>query len=102
MKLEKFRNGQIAILMTLAIATLLGVMALGTDVGIMYYHHMQLQKGGDAASLAGANYLNEANTGLALASAKVNASCMGRPDDAQKAACTYAVNKTTCLSMSTR
>jgi hypothetical protein len=29
---------------------------------------------------------------LALASAKVNASCTGRPDDAQKAACTYAVN----------
>ena len=43
MKLGKFRKGQMAVVMTLAIATLLGVMALGTDVGVMYYNWMQLQ-----------------------------------------------------------
>jgi Flp pilus assembly protein TadG len=92
MKLGKFRKGQMAVVMTLAIATLLGVMALGTDVGVMYYQHLLLQKGADAAALAGANYLNESLTGEAFASMNVNANCTGMPDDAQKAACTYAMN----------
>jgi Flp pilus assembly protein TadG len=92
MKLEKFRKGQMAIVMTLVIATLLGVMALGTDVGVMYYIHMQLQKGADAAAIAGANYLSENLTGesIALTSAFiVDTNCSG--DDATKAACTYAI-----------
>jgi Flp pilus assembly protein TadG len=91
MKLGKFRKGQMAIVMTLAIATLLGVMALGTDVGVMYYNYLQLQKGADAAALAGANYLSENLTGEAFASANVNSNCGTMPDDAQKAACTYAM-----------
>jgi uncharacterized membrane protein len=93
MKLEKFRKGQMAIVMTLAIATLLGVMALGTDVGVMYYIHMQLQKGADAAAIAGANYLSEDSTGESIALTPgfiVNTNCSG--DDATKAACTYAIN----------
>jgi Flp pilus assembly protein TadG len=57
MKLIKFRKGQMAIVMTLAIATLLGVMALGADVGVMYYNWGQLQKAADAAAVAGANKL---------------------------------------------
>jgi uncharacterized membrane protein len=89
MKLERFRKGQMAIVLTLAIATLLGVMALGGDVGVMYYNWMQLQKGADAAALAGANYLNG---GVTFVSTNVNANCTGQPDDAQKAACTYAIN----------
>jgi Flp pilus assembly protein TadG len=88
MKLGKFRNGQVAIVMMMVIATLLGVMALGSDVGVMYYNWMRLQKGTDAAALAGANYLNG---GVTFASASVNANCTGQPDDAQKAACTYAI-----------
>jgi Flp pilus assembly protein TadG len=93
MKLEKFRKGQMAIVMTLALATLLGVMALGTDVGVMYYIHMQLQKGADAAAIAGANYLSEDITGESIALTPgfiVNTNCSG--DDATKAACTYAIN----------
>jgi hypothetical protein len=89
MKLMKFCKGQMAIVMTLAIATLLGVMALGADVGVMYYQWNQLQKGADAAALAGANYLNG---GITFATANVNAGCTGQSDDAKKAACTYAMN----------
>jgi hypothetical protein len=103
MKLEKFRKGQMAIVMTLAIATLLGVMALCTDVGVMYYIHMQLQKGADAAALAGANYLSETLTGESIATTAgftVAAACTGEPDDAQKAACTYAVNNNLAIDSS--
>src|SRR5579863_3928818 len=92
MKLAKFRNGQVAILMTLVIAVLLGVIALGSDVGIMYYQHMQLQKATDAAALAGANYLDPAVQTIATTGFIVNPNCTGEPDDAQKAACTYAIN----------
>ena len=92
MKLGKFRKGQMAVVMTLAIATLLGVMALGTDVGVMYYNYLQLQKGADAAALAGANYLSENLTGESFANGSVNSNCSSMPDDAQKAACTYALN----------
>ena len=92
MKLIKFRKGQMAIVMTLAIATLLGVMALGADVGVMYFQWNQLQKGADAAALAGANYLSENLTGEAFASTNVNPSCSTQPDDAAKAACTYAMS----------
>jgi hypothetical protein len=89
MKLLKFGKGQVAVVMTLALAMLLGVMALGADVGVMYYNFIQVQKGADAAALAGANYLNG---GITFASANVNAGCSGQADDAKKAACTYAVN----------
>jgi len=35
------RKGQMAVVMTLVIATLLGVIALGSDVAVMYYNWMQ-------------------------------------------------------------
>jgi Putative Flp pilus-assembly TadE/G-like len=50
-------NGQIAVIMTLVMATLLGAVALGTDVAVLYYNWVELQKAADAAVLAGANYL---------------------------------------------
>jgi Flp pilus assembly protein TadG len=89
MKLGKSRKGQIGVIMALVIATLLGVMTLCADVGVMYYNYLRLQKGTDAAAVAGANYLNG---GVTFASASVNANCTGEPDDAQKAACTYAIS----------
>jgi hypothetical protein len=55
----------------------------------MYYMHMRLQKGADAAAIAGGNYLNG---GIVFASTNVNASCTSQADDAKKAACTYVVN----------
>src|ERR1700730_9393421 len=97
MKLIKFRKGQMAIVMTLAIATLLGVMALGLDGGVIYYNWNQLQKGADAAALAGANYLAENLTGESIASTTgfnpdTNCKTTYAGDDAKIAACTYAVN----------
>jgi hypothetical protein len=86
-----FFKGQMAVVMTFAIATLLGAMALGTDVAVMYFNYLILQKGADAAALAGASYLNEGTTGVTLASANVDVNCTTQSDDPKKAACTYAV-----------
>jgi Flp pilus assembly protein TadG len=66
MKLEKFCVGQMGIVMTLTLATLLGVMTLCADVGVMYYNYLRLQKGVEAAAFAGAHYLRG---GVTLASA---------------------------------
>ena len=94
MKLGKFRKGQMIVVMTFAIVTLLGVIALCADVGVMYFNHMQLQKGVDAAALAGASY----QEGATLPSGNVNSSCKGEPDNAQEAACTYAVDNGLAIS----
>jgi hypothetical protein len=67
------------------LAVLLGATALCTDVAVMYLNFIQVQKGVDAAAIAGANYL----TGLAFSGAATG--CTGQSDDAKKAACTYAV-----------
>jgi hypothetical protein len=85
-------KGQMAVVMTFAIATLLGAMALGTDVAVMYFNWVQLQKGADAAALAGAFYLVPANrTQYPIDSVAVAAAgCSSWSDDAKKAACTYA------------
>jgi hypothetical protein len=87
-----FFRGQMAVVMTFAIATLLGAMALGTDVAVMYFNWVQLQKGADAAALAGAFYLTPANsTQYPIDSVAVAAAgCGGQPDDARKTACMYA------------
>jgi Flp pilus assembly protein TadG len=53
----KYLRGQIAVIMTLVIATLLGAMALGVDVGVFYYQWGLLQKAADAGVLAGSGYL---------------------------------------------
>ena len=92
MKRRRFVKGQIAVILTLALATLLGVMALGADVGVMYYQWNQLQKGADAAALAGANYLSQNLTNQYFATTNVDPSCAAQADDAQKAACTYAMS----------
>ncbi len=83
-----YMKGQMAVVMTFAIATLLGAMALGTDVAVMYFNWVQLQKAADAAALAGANYLASTNT---FDSTQVASGCDAYNDDPKKAACTYAV-----------
>src|SRR5260370_8630280 len=84
-------RGQMAVVMTFAIATLLGAMALGRDGGVMYFNWVQLQKAADAAALAGANYLASTNK---FDPAQVASGCGTGTynDDPKKAACTYAVN----------
>lgn len=56
-KLRAHSRGQIAVIFTLASVTLIGAMALGTDIALLYFNWMRLQKAADAAALAGANYL---------------------------------------------
>lgn len=80
-------RGQIMVLYAGAIVALVGVLSLCADVAVMYVNWQQLQKTADAAAIAGASYLTEtANT----FGGTPGAGCSG--DDAQKAACTYAVN----------
>jgi len=66
------QRGQIFVLTTLVIATLLGAMALSTDVGLLYFNWMQLQKAADGAALAGASSLTGLpdNTGTVAANAQ--------------------------------
>jgi hypothetical protein len=52
-------RGQIAVLYAAALAfVLVGALALGTDVAVMYVNWQHSQKTVDAAAIAGANYLN--------------------------------------------
>jgi len=90
--MKRHFRGQMAVIMTFAMATLLGAMALGIDVAVMYFNWVQLQKAADAAALAGAFYLSPANsTQYPLDSVAVGAAgCGGQPDDASKTSCMYA------------
>src|ERR1700722_5806128 len=80
-------RGQVAVLYAGVIAVLLGAVALGADVAVMYVNWQQMQKTVDAAAVAGANFL--AGTGNSFPTTAVTSGCTG--DDAEKAACTYAL-----------
>ncbi len=94
-------RGQIAVLYAGIIATLVGAIALGADVGVMYMNWQQSQKVADAAALAGANYLGggityaDPTTGQPYAPSR---GCNGETSGstpaavASQVACTYAVN----------
>jgi len=86
-KISEKSRGQIAIVYALALVTLVGVISLCADVGIMYVNWQQTQKVADAAAVAGANFLQggQAYTGT------VDPTCTGQPDTASKVACNYAV-----------
>jgi len=55
----KRETGQVLILFVLALAVLLGFMAMATDVGLALHERRQLQNAADAAALAGVAYLPE-------------------------------------------
>ena len=75
------------VLYALALPALIGAIALGADVAVMYVNWQAAQRAADASALAGANYLSGfAFTGTAAAG------CSAYSDDAQKAACTYAAS----------
>src|SRR3984893_2898446 len=99
--MKRHFRGQMAVIMTFAMATLLGAMALGTDVAVMYFNWFQLQKGADAAALAGAFYLTPSNsTQYPIDSVAVAAAgCGGQSDDASKAACLYAYNNKMAIDL---
>lgn len=52
-------SGQILVLVTLILPVLIGAMALGTDVAVLYFNWHLLQSAADDAALAGASYLPE-------------------------------------------
>jgi hypothetical protein len=80
-------RGQIAVLYSLIAVVLVGAVALGADVAVMYMDWEQMQKTADAAAIAGANYL----AGYVFVGTPAPG-CSGQPDSATKAACTYAVD----------
>ncbi len=80
-------KGQMLVIYTGALVALLAALALGTDVAVMFVNWQQVRKTADASAIAGATYL----TGLSYPSSAVDPTCTSEPDDAQKAACTYAV-----------
>ncbi len=80
-------RGQIAALYAVILVTLVGAIALGTDVAAMYVNWQHMQKVADAAALAGANYL----AGYTF-SGTAASGCGSESDAAKTAACTYASN----------
>jgi uncharacterized membrane protein len=54
---SRFSKGQIAVIMTICLPVLIGVIGLGADMGVLYFNWVQLQKVADAAALAGASKL---------------------------------------------
>lgn len=65
---SRLSSGQIVVVVALGITALIGSIALGADVAVLYFNWMQLQKAADAAVTAGANYLPEMpNTAVSTA-----------------------------------
>ena len=54
---RRWPSGQLAPLMAGVIATLIGTVALGSDVALHYFNWVQMQKAADSGVLAGANSL---------------------------------------------
>jgi hypothetical protein len=75
------------VVMTLALTALLGALALGTDVAVIYLNWMELRKAADSAALAGAAYL-----GPFAVSPPASVSCSwgGGGNPAYDVACSYA------------
>jgi Flp pilus assembly protein TadG len=62
-------RGQMAVVMMLVMIPLLGLIGLGSDIGLLYFHWGIVQKAADAAVLAGAGYLpNHPSTAKTTAS----------------------------------
>jgi hypothetical protein len=80
-------RGQITVLYAGIAAVLIGAIALGSDVAVMYMDWQHMQKTADAAAIAGANYL----AGYVFVGTPASG-CSGQPDSATTAACTYAVD----------
>lgn len=80
-------RGQTIGIYALVLSVLVGGIALGTDILLMYVNWLHMQKVADASALAGANYL----AGYTF-SGTAPSGCGSEPDAATTAACTYAVD----------
>jgi Flp pilus assembly protein TadG len=66
---KDLKRGQMAVVMMLVMIPLLGLIGLGSDIGLLYFHWGILQKAADSAVLAGAGYLpNHPSTAKTTAS----------------------------------
>ena len=91
-------KGQIAVLYAGIIAVLLGAIALGADVALMYANWEHVQKTADSAAVAGANFLS---SGMTYGGTIITSGCTTDKDDnAEQAACTYALTNDSNLSAS--
>ena len=73
-----FLRGQAAVILTLGLPTIIATAAFGTDIGMLYFNWLQLQKTADAAVVAGAAYL-PSNPAVAISIADTWASKSGIP-----------------------
>ena len=71
-----YRRAQIAVILTLAVPALIGAIAFGSDLAVLYMNWMQLQRSTDAAVRAGAVYL-PSDPGEAISIARHYASLCG-------------------------
>jgi Flp pilus assembly protein TadG len=53
----RFSRGQVMVFLAVALPTVVGVLALATDLAVFYFNWSELQNAADAAAIAGANYL---------------------------------------------
>ena len=87
-------RGQVAVLYAGIAAVLLGAVALGADMAVMYTNWQHVQKTADSAAIAGAAFLSSNMT----YNGTIASGCTG--DNAEQAACTYAVTNDPTLSSS--
>lgn len=75
-------RGQISVALILVMTVILGAIGLGADMALLYFNWVILQKGVDAAALAGASYLasNSESAPQAVAIAKTYAEKNGIKD----------------------
>jgi Putative Flp pilus-assembly TadE/G-like len=87
-------RGQVAVLYAGVIAVVIGAVALGADVAVMYVNWEHVQKTADAAAIAGAAFLSSDKT----YNGTIASGCSG--DNAEQAACTFAMNNDPALATS--
>src|ERR1700675_301163 len=75
-------RGQISVALILVMTVILGAIGLGADMALLYFNWVILQKGVDAAALAGAGYLEGDSQAVdqAVAAAKTYAEKNGIRD----------------------
>ena len=87
-------RGQVAVLYAGIIAVVIGAVALGADVAVMYVNWEHVQKTADSAAVAGAAFLSSDKT----YNGTIASGCTG--DNAEQAACTFAMNNDPDLATS--
>jgi hypothetical protein len=66
-------SGQTIVIVACALPILVAAIALGTDIAVLYFNSIQVQKAADAGAIAGANYLNQSSASFNPALAKSTA-----------------------------